>query len=347
MVAVNKLIRLAEDGEKEFKTKVNAIARTHHKNLVQLLGYCDDGEQRLLVYEYTSNDTLASFLFGDERPSWEQRSHIALAFVDESESDEYWTYGCLVIEIVSCRKSLKEFGTGDEYGEIFTDLAWDCYQEGRLEVFVENDLEALDDYKKLRIFVMVGLWCIQENPSLRPTMKKVIQMLDEVVENNCIIAFLAMKHECMSGWTCNIRKYLNSGKHHFAMQRVQYHILSTLFLPFLVIAQQTKVSISIGASLTATPNGKPWLSSSGEFAFGFQQVQGRDNFLLSIWYDKIPDKTIIWYPEGGPTVPTGSKVELTDGRGLVLSDPQSRDVWSTGPTSDITYGVFIGKHVHF
>ncbi|GJR48615.1 G-type lectin S-receptor-like serine/threonine-protein kinase LECRK3 [Tanacetum coccineum] len=49
--------------------------------------------------------------------------------------------------------------------------------------------------------------------------------------------------------------------------------------------------------------------------------------------------SVIWYPEGGPTVPTGSKVELTDGRGLVLSDPQSRDVWSTGPTSDITYGV--------
>nr|GEW31194.1 G-type lectin S-receptor-like serine/threonine-protein kinase LECRK3 [Tanacetum cinerariifolium] len=123
------------------------------------------------------------------------------------------------------------------------------------------------------------------------------------------------------------------------MQRVQYLILSTLFLPFLVIAQQTNVSISIGASLTATPNGKPWLSSSGEFAFGFQQVQGSNNFLLSIWYDKIPDKTIIWYPEGGPTVPTGSKVELTDGRGLVLSDPQSRDVWSTGSASDITYCV--------
>ncbi|PWA87602.1 bulb-type lectin domain-containing protein [Artemisia annua] len=51
------------------------------------------------------------------------------------------------------------------------------------------------------------------------------------------------------------------------------------------------------------------------------EVQGKDNFLLSIWYDKIPEKTIIWYPEG------------------VLSDLQGRDVWSTGPPSDITYGV--------
>lgn len=77
-MAVKKLNRMVEDGEKEFKTEVSAIARTHHKNLVQLLGYYDEGEQRVLVYEYMSNGTLASFLFGNNRPSWNQRSHIAL-----------------------------------------------------------------------------------------------------------------------------------------------------------------------------------------------------------------------------------------------------------------------------
>ncbi|KAI7738693.1 hypothetical protein M8C21_030795 [Ambrosia artemisiifolia] len=75
-VAVKKLDRVFEDGEKEFKTEVNAIAKTHHKNLVQLLGYCDDGDQRLLVYEYMSNGTLASYLFGDMRPSWKLRSDV-------------------------------------------------------------------------------------------------------------------------------------------------------------------------------------------------------------------------------------------------------------------------------
>ncbi|CAI9303895.1 unnamed protein product [Lactuca saligna] len=98
-------------------------------------------------------------------------------------------------------------------------------------------------------------------------------------------------------------------------------LLLTIFLRFIA-AQQNDGSVSVGASLTATPDVKPWLSSSGEFAFGFQQVQGNDNFLLSIWYDKIPDKTIIWYPEEGRMVPTGSKVELLRASGLVLSDPQ-------------------------
>ncbi|KAI3511709.1 hypothetical protein L1887_18866 [Cichorium endivia] len=113
-------------------------------------------------------------------------------------------------------------------------------------------------------------------------------------------------------------------------------VFLAICLPFIA-AQQTNGSVAVGASLTAASNVKPWLSSSGEFAFGFQQVQGNDKFLLSIWYDKIPDKTIIWYPKA-PTVPTGSKVELNAESGLVLSDPQGRQVWTSGPISDPAFG---------
>ena len=73
-MAVKKLDKVVQDGEKEFKTKVHAIARTHHRNLVQLIGYHDNSEYRLLVYEYVSNDTLV--LFGVTRPNWKQRSHV-------------------------------------------------------------------------------------------------------------------------------------------------------------------------------------------------------------------------------------------------------------------------------
>ncbi|KAI3738749.1 hypothetical protein L2E82_28875 [Cichorium intybus] len=255
-VAVKKLHTVFQDGEKEFKTEVDTIARTHHKNLVQLIGYCDDGEQRLLVYEYMSNGTLAVFLFGDMRPTWKQRSYIALgiakglAYLHEECStqiihcdikpqnillDEYfnakisdfglakllmmdqsqtttgirgtkgyvapewfrntpvtvkidvYSFGVLLLEIVSCKRSLA-FNSDNEGVAVLTDLAWDCYQEGRLDAFVDDDLEALNDYKKLATFVMVGLWCVQENLVLRPTMRKVIQMLEggiEVAEPPC------------------------------------------------------------------------------------------------------------------------------------------------------------------
>lgn len=79
VLAVKVLDRVFNDKEKEFKAEVKVIGQTHHRNLVRLLGYCDEGLHRLLVYEYLNNGTLASFLFGDDvKPSWQQRSHIAL-----------------------------------------------------------------------------------------------------------------------------------------------------------------------------------------------------------------------------------------------------------------------------
>ena len=65
---------------------------------------------------------------------------------------------------------------------ILTDWAYDCYQEGRLDSLVEYDVEALDDRRKLERFVMVAIWRIQEDPSLRPTMRWVTQMLEGIVE---------------------------------------------------------------------------------------------------------------------------------------------------------------------
>ncbi|KAK4591673.1 hypothetical protein RGQ29_016204 [Quercus rubra] len=77
-VAVKKLDKMIKEGEREFKTEVTVIGQTHHKNLVRLLGYCDEGEHRILVYEFMYNGSLSSFLFGVIRPSWIQRTQIAL-----------------------------------------------------------------------------------------------------------------------------------------------------------------------------------------------------------------------------------------------------------------------------
>ena len=76
-VAVKKLAKVIEEGEKEFKTEVSVIGQTRHKNLVWLLSYYDEGQHRLLVYEYMSTGSLANFLFGLSRPHWNQRVQIA------------------------------------------------------------------------------------------------------------------------------------------------------------------------------------------------------------------------------------------------------------------------------
>lgn len=79
LIAVKRLEKLVEEGEREFQAEVRAIGKTHHRNLVRLLGFCAEGSKRLLVYEYMSNGSLGKLLFGDQRrPDWDERVRIAL-----------------------------------------------------------------------------------------------------------------------------------------------------------------------------------------------------------------------------------------------------------------------------
>ncbi|EEE63421.1 hypothetical protein OsJ_18233 [Oryza sativa Japonica Group] len=64
-VAVKWLEKLVEDGEWEFQREVRAIVRKSHCNLVRLLSCCHEGANRLLIYEYMSNGSLANFLIYD------------------------------------------------------------------------------------------------------------------------------------------------------------------------------------------------------------------------------------------------------------------------------------------
>ena len=70
---------MVEEGEKEFKTEVSVIGQTHHKNLVQLRGYCDEGQHRLLVYEYMPNGSVEPHLStrSDTPLTWAMRLRIA------------------------------------------------------------------------------------------------------------------------------------------------------------------------------------------------------------------------------------------------------------------------------
>ncbi|KAL8500712.1 hypothetical protein ACS0TY_020336 [Phlomoides rotata] len=250
-VAIKRLDKDEREGEKEFTTEVSAIGRTHHKNLVTLLGYCDEGQHRLLVYEYMSNGSLDAHLFrGLSRPRWNQRMQIAFGiargltylheecgtqiihcdvkpqnilldeFLAPKISDfgmaklllseqsraarthirgtigyfapewfrkasitvkvDVYSFGMMLLEIVCCMSSV-EFGMGDQE-EALIDWVYDCYIKRMLNKLVENDEEGRNDMKSVERVVMVGIWCVQEDPSLRPSMRRVAQMLEGVAQ---------------------------------------------------------------------------------------------------------------------------------------------------------------------
>ncbi|KAJ7957414.1 G-type lectin S-receptor-like serine/threonine-protein kinase [Quillaja saponaria] len=109
--------------------------------------------------------------------------------------------------------------------------------------------------------------------------------------------------------------------------------LLTLLPIFLVAQAQSSDNFTMGASHTASGINSAWLiSPSGDFAFGFQHpVEDKDLFFLTIWYAKIPEKTVVWFSSRDNPAPRGSKVELTADRGLVLTAPNGSELWKTEP----------------
>ncbi|KAI3694055.1 hypothetical protein L1987_77014 [Smallanthus sonchifolius] len=94
VVAVKRLLNNLGQAEKEFRVEVEAIGHVRHKNLVRLLGYCIEGTQRMLVYEYVDNGNLEQWLHGDTQEcgvlTWEARMKVllgiakALAYLHEA-----------------------------------------------------------------------------------------------------------------------------------------------------------------------------------------------------------------------------------------------------------------------
>ncbi|XP_039155210.1 G-type lectin S-receptor-like serine/threonine-protein kinase LECRK3 [Eucalyptus grandis] len=247
VVAVKKLEKIASDGDTEFQTEVKIIGRTHHRNLVKLLGYCVDGQHRLLVYEYMSNGSLADLLFAPERrPRGDEKMGIArniarglLYLHEECETQiihcdikpqnilidkhkhakisdfglskllkpdqtntmtrirgtrgyvapewhkklpvtvkaDVYSFGIMLLEIICCRRSV-DWKLPDEEA-VLEEWVHNCFRAGELEKLVDDELM---DRRQLERMVKVGLWCVLEEPSLRPSMKKVLLMLEGTVD---------------------------------------------------------------------------------------------------------------------------------------------------------------------
>ncbi|KAL1325571.1 hypothetical protein AAHE18_13G169900 [Arachis hypogaea] len=93
VAAIKVLSDESRQGVKEFLTEINVFSEIQHENLVELYGCCVEGNQRILVYNYLENNSLAQTLLGGGHSNtyfnWRTRTRICvgvargLAFLHE------------------------------------------------------------------------------------------------------------------------------------------------------------------------------------------------------------------------------------------------------------------------
>eukprot|EP00253_Pinus_taeda_P007360 PITA_07360 len=245
-IAVKMLSSTSAQEQEHFLAEIEMLAKIRHRNLAKLLGCCATGSERLLVYEYLSNNSLDKILFDPNKRrqlDWQKRYNIIVGVArgllylhegvliihrditasnvlldanmnpkigdfglskqfDEDQThmttgvggtlgyaapehmiggqltfkSDVYSFGVLLLELMSGRKNFEFHPTEC----LLLEWAWRLYKEGNIVDMIDPVIiETCSDLKRQAVnnCIHIGLMCIQEDASLRPSMSAINSML--------------------------------------------------------------------------------------------------------------------------------------------------------------------------
>ncbi|XP_027331527.1 G-type lectin S-receptor-like serine/threonine-protein kinase SD2-5 [Abrus precatorius] len=93
-----------------------------------------------------------------------------------SEKSDVYSYGMVLLEIIGGRKNYDPSETSEK--SHFPTFAFKMMEEGKVKEILDSKIETCENEERVDTAVKIALWCIQEDMSLRPSMTKVVQMLE-------------------------------------------------------------------------------------------------------------------------------------------------------------------------
>lgn len=213
---IAKVLNNVIDNEKDFRAAVSTLGGTHHRNLVPLKGFCFDSKQKVLLYEYIPNGSLDKW-FCNTDWDWQQRLQIAIGIARavaylHTECQKCIAHGNLKLENVLLGENLipkvTDFGIRTLFSKEVASSSSsipespperDIYMFGYMllqivtrkreilevnfrvlldEVSKEKELGGIEEREGVERVVRIALWCMQNQPNLRPSFGEVVKVLE-------------------------------------------------------------------------------------------------------------------------------------------------------------------------
>ncbi|XP_045822333.1 G-type lectin S-receptor-like serine/threonine-protein kinase SD2-5 isoform X1 [Trifolium pratense] len=93
-----------------------------------------------------------------------------------SEKSDVYSYGMVLLEIIGGRKNYDPKENSEK--SHFPSFAYKMMEQGKMENVIDSKVKMIENDVRVEIALNVAFWCIQEDMCLRPSMNKVVQMLE-------------------------------------------------------------------------------------------------------------------------------------------------------------------------